>query len=119
MFPWLIIGGIVLVASRGAHIAATAVIDMLPVLCARILAMATQLLLIATFGTLAWFSLRVIAVTGQHVFPLTRIPQFWAYSAVTFNCAGIAMSAAVNLVRIFYAEDPRYLIEQPPPGHQL
>lgn len=119
LFPWLIMGGIVLVAHRGAHIAATALIDMLPIPKARVLALATQVLLVGTFASLAVVSIKVIGVTVQQVFPLTRIPQFWAYAAVTFGCGGIAIAAAVNFVRIFYAADPRKLIEQPSAEHQI
>ncbi|MBR3371287.1 MAG: TRAP transporter small permease [Rhodobacteraceae bacterium] len=119
LFPWLIMGGIVVGAHRGAHIAATTMIDMLPVSKARILALATQVLLAGVFASLAWISLKVIAVTGQQVFPLTRIPQLWAYAAITFGCAGIALSAVVNFVRILSADDPRYPLERPSAEHQI
>ncbi|MCH4813770.1 TRAP transporter small permease [Oceaniovalibus sp. ACAM 378] len=119
LFPWLIMGGIVIGAHRGAHIAATALIDYLSVANARILGMALQVMVCGVFIALAWISLKVIAVTGHQVFPLTGIPQFWAYAAVTFGCFGIALSALVNLVRVFYADDPRFPLSKTSVEHQL
>lgn len=118
LFPWLIMGGIVIGAHRSAHIAVTALSESLSIPKARVLASASQVLLCGVFSALAWLSLKVIAVTGQQVFPITRIPQLWAYSAMTFGCGGIALAAAVNFVRVLYAEDPRRLLP-PAPEHTI
>lgn len=118
LFPWLIMGGIVIGAHRSAHIAVTAMIEALSLPRARVLGAAIQVLLIGVFTALAIVSLQVIAVTGQQVFPITRIPQLWAYSAMTFGCAGIALAAVVNLVRVLCVEDPRKLMP-PAPEHTI
>ena len=63
LFPWLIMGGIVAGAQRGAHIAAEALRSMLDTARLRILLMGINLLVAVSFTVLACLSLQVIAIT--------------------------------------------------------
>lgn len=107
LFPWLIMGGIVLGAQRGAHIAAEALRTQLGEGALRVLLMLIHLLVAVAFAYLAQLSLQVIAITRTQVFPITGLGQAWAYSAMLFGFWGIAISSAVNLVRVAFARDPR------------
>lgn len=107
LFPWLIMGGIVAGAQRGAHIAAEALRSMLDTARLRLLLMGINLLVAVSFAVLAWLSLQVIAITKAQVFPMTGLGQAWAYSSLLFGFGGIALAALVNLVRVACAADPR------------
>ncbi|MEI4487422.1 TRAP transporter small permease [Frigidibacter sp. MR17.14] len=106
LFPWLIMGGIVLAAQRGAHIAAEAIRGFLSPVQLRILMMGIHLLVAVAFAFLAQLSLQVIAITRMQVFPITGLGQSWAYMSMLFGFWGIALSSLVNLVRVAFAADP-------------
>ncbi|WP_174801259.1 TRAP transporter small permease [Martelella limonii] len=111
LFPWLIMGGIVLGALRGAHIAAEAFRSMLNTAQLRVLMMGIHLLVAVSFFYLAYLSLQVIQITRVQVFPMTGLGQAWAYSALLFGFGGIAVASVINLVRTAYADDPETLFE--------
>ena len=107
LFPWLVMGGIVVGAQRGAHIAAEALRSRLDDTQLRILLAFINLLVAASFAFLAVLSLQVIAITKAQVFPMTGLGQAWAYSALLFGFGGITLACLVNLVRVLLCDDPR------------
>lgn len=106
LFPWLIMGGIVIGAHRGAHIAAEFIRGHLSAGQLRALMIFIHLLVGVVFATLAWLSLGVIQITRTQVFPITGLGQAWAYTSMLFGFGGIAVASAVNAVRVAYAADP-------------
>ncbi len=107
LFPWLVMGGIVVGAQRGSHIAAEALRSKLNDTQLRYLLVFINLLVAVSFAYLAYLSLQVIAITRAQVFPMTGLGQAWAYSALLFGFGGIALSSVVNIVRVICCEDPR------------
>ncbi|WP_245295047.1 TRAP transporter small permease [Pararhizobium antarcticum] len=118
LFPWLIMGGIVLGAQRGSHIAAEAIRGFLSTEQLRMLLSFIHLLVAVSFAYLAFLSLQVIQITRTQVFPMTGLGQAWAYSSLLFGFGGIALASLVNLVRVVFTDDPRTL-HQPEPEHTL
>ncbi|MDQ1900226.1 TRAP transporter small permease [Paracoccus sp. WLY502] len=106
LFPWLIMGGIVIGAHRGAHIAAEFIRGHLSRSQLRVLMIFIHLLVGAVFAALAWLSLGVIQITRTQVFPITGIGQAWAYGSMLFGFGGIAIASLVNAVRVAHAADP-------------
>lgn len=106
LFPWLIMGCIVLAAQRGAHIAAEAIRTRLGNRSLRVILILIHLLVAVSFAYLAQLSLQVITITKNQVFPITGLGQAWAYSSMLFGFWGIAISAVVNLIRVAYATEP-------------
>ena len=106
LFPWLIMGGIVIGANRGAHIAAEFIRGHLSKEQLRVLLMAINLLVAVVFAALAWLSLDVIAITKTQVFPITGIGQAWAYASMLFGFGGIALASVLNVIREAYAAEP-------------
>ena len=106
LFPWLIMGGIVIGAHRGAHIAAEFIRLFLSREQLRLLMMFIHLLVAVAFAARAWLSLSVIAITRTQVFPITGIGQGWAYGSMLFGFGGIAIASRVNTVRVAFAADP-------------
>lgn len=107
LFPWLIMGGIVVGACRGAHIAAEAIRGHLAPETLRKLLMLIHLMVALAFTFLAWLSLNVISITAGQRFPLTGIGQSWAYASMLFGFGGIALASYINVVRVAFSADPR------------
>ncbi len=109
LFPWLVMGGIVVGAQRGAHIASEAFRSFLNDMQLRFLMAGINILVAVSFSYLAYLALQVIVITKAQTFPITNLGQAWAYSALLFGFGGIALSCVVNLVRVALCDDPRVL----------
>ncbi|QSL91829.1 TRAP transporter small permease [Ectopseudomonas toyotomiensis] len=106
LFPWLVMGGIVLAAQRGQHIAVTAIQGWIGRGGNRVLLIGHQALISATFFYLAWVGLDVIEITGGEIYPVTGISAKWAYLAMIAGFVGLAFTALTTLVHLLYAGDP-------------
>ena len=106
LFPWLIMGGIVLAAQRGQHIAVTAILSVLSKSATRVLFIFLQLLLVVTFCYLSYMGLEVIEVTGSEHYPYTGLSAKWAYLALIAGFVGIALTSLTTLVWLFVVDDP-------------
>lgn len=106
LFPWLVMGGIVLAAQRGQHIAVTAIQGWIGRGGNRALLIGHQVLICATFFYLAWVGLDVIEITGGEIYPVTGISAKWAYLAMIAGFIGLALTALTTLVHLLYAGDP-------------
>jgi len=106
LFPWLVMGGIVLAAQRGQHIAVTALQARLGRLGNRVLLTAHQVLVAATFFYLAWVGLDVVEITGSEIYPVTGITAKWAYLAMIVGFVGLGVTALSTLAQLFVARDP-------------
>ena len=106
LFPWLVMGGIVLAAQRGQHIAVTAIQGWLGRGGNRLLLIGHQALIAATFFYLAWIGLDVIEITGSENYPVTGISAKWAYLAMIVGFVGLGLTALTTLVHLLLASDP-------------
>lgn len=106
LFPWLVMGGIVLAAQRGQHIAVTAIQGWIGRGGNRVLLMGHQVLIAATFFYLAWVGMDVIEITGSEIYPVTGISAKWAYLAMIAGFVGLGLSALTTLVHLLHAGDP-------------
>lgn len=107
LFPWLVMGGIVLAAQGGAHIAVTLVLDSLGTAAARVLLLGMQIVVAATFFYLAYIGLAVIEITGSEIYPVTGVPASWAYGSLIVGFVGVGLTALTTFARLLMAEDPR------------
>ncbi len=107
LFPWLVMGGIVLAAQRGSHISVTAVLDLLSPGIARLLLLAMQVLVAVTFAYLGWVGFAILEITGSEVYPISGISSRWAYLAVVSGFFGLSLTAVTTFVRVLLAADPR------------
>lgn len=117
LFPWLVMGGVVLAAQRGAHIAVTITLDLLGASAARILLLAMQVAVAATFFYLAYIGLAVIEITGTEVYPVTGISARWAYLSLIVGFVGVGLTATTTFARILLADDPRLVRAERPEDH--
>jgi len=117
LFPWLVMGGIVLAAQRGSHIAVTLALEMLGRNAARALLLGMQVVVAATFFYLAYIGLAVIEITGTEVYPVTGVSARWAYLALIAGFVGVGLTAVTTFIRLLYAEDPRAVRADHPEDH--
>lgn len=106
LFPWLVMGGIVLAAQRGQHIAVTAIQGWLGRGANRALLIAHQVLIAATFFYLAWVGLAVIEITGSEIYPVTGLSAKWAYMSMIVGFVGLGLTALTTMVQLLHAGDP-------------
>jgi len=106
LFPWLVMGGIVLAAQRGQHISVTAIYGWLNRAATRGLLLLLQVLIAATFFYLAWVGLDVIEITGTEVYPMTRVSAHWAYLALIVGFVGVGLTALTTMARLLLTDDP-------------
>lgn len=106
LFPWLVMGGIVLAAQRGQHIAVTALQAVLGRTGNRVLLVLHSLLIAFTFFYLAWIGLDVVEITGSEVYPVTGLSAKWAYLAMIVGFVGLGLTALTTLVCLLQADDP-------------
>ncbi len=106
LFPWLVMGGVVLAAQRGQHIAVTAIIGFLGQGGRRVLLLALHVLVAVTFFYLAWIGMEVIEITGSEVYPVTGVRAHWAYLALIVGFVGLGLTALTTLVHLLLADDP-------------
>lgn len=106
LFPWLVMGGVVLGAQKGQHIAVGALNALLGKTGNKRLLIGQQVLIAATFFYLAWIGMDVIAITGTEMYPVTGITAHWAYLALIVGFAGLGLTALTTLVHLLSAENP-------------
>jgi TRAP-type transport system small permease protein len=106
LFPWLVMGAIVLAAQRGQHVAVTIILPLLRRPVVRVLLLAMQVLVALTFFYLAYIGLAVIEITATEVYPVTGISAKYAYFALIFGFVGIGITARTTLGWLLVTEDP-------------
>lgn len=106
LFPWLVMGGAVLAAQRGQHIAVTAIIPALSTGLLRILIIVLQLLVIGVFSWLAYMGMDVIHIVATEVYPVTRVSSEWAYWALIAGLGGLVLTAVSNIILVATAQNP-------------
>ena len=117
LFPWLVMGGVVLAAQRGAHIAVTLLLEMMGRSGARVLLLVMQVVVAATFFYLAYIGLEVIEITGTEVYPVTGISARWAYLSLIVGFIGVGVTAVTTFGRVLLADDPRLVRADHPEDH--
>ena len=117
LFPWLVMGAIVLAAQRGQHVAVTVILPLLRRPVARMLLLAMQALVALTFLYLAYIGLEVIEITAIEVYPVTGISSKYAYFALIFGFVGIGVTALTTLGWLLVTEDPLTVRAPSPEEH--
>ncbi len=100
LFPWMIAAGIVLAVQHGAHIAMDALFNLIGSLAARILAVAIQLLIVATYAVLFVVVVDVAQIVAIERSPLMGLSRSWGYYALAFGAAGTALCSLTIAVRV-------------------
>ena len=100
LFPWVVMGGIVLAAQRGSHVSVNVVLQALNKRRARMLTMVIQGVVAMAFFFLFYIGLEVVACTGSEVYPMTGVQAKWAYLSLIAGFFGIGLTAVTTLCRL-------------------
>jgi TRAP-type transport system small permease protein len=100
LFPWLVMSGIVLAAEKGAHIATVFLVEAVPPLVRRVIAITGWLVVAALYGTLAWATYAMLEIVHDEKSPILNVP-----GSVTYGClmAGMALLALLALLSAWRA----------------
>ena len=100
LFPWMVAAGVVLASQHNSHISVDFVIGLLPDRMARLLAVAIQVLVAATyliFSKVAWTVSRIVSVEYSS---LLHISRSYAYYALLFLSAGVVLTSLSFTLRV-------------------
>lgn len=106
LFPWLVMGGVVVAAQHGQHIAVKAVLPFLKNSLTRILFIGLEILTVAFFAYIVYVGLAVIEIVGSEVYPVTGISAKWAYLALLAGFGGVVVTALSSIVQLLATPDP-------------
>ncbi|MDD2880845.1 MAG: TRAP transporter small permease subunit [Rhodoferax sp.] len=106
MFPWFVMGGVVLAAVRGNHVAMQLTMHMLPPAGRRVLATFIQGLSAVVFANLAWHSVENTLVAHDELSTILHVPGSVGYAALTVALALLALCAVTAFVRFGILAEP-------------
>jgi TRAP-type transport system small permease protein len=117
LFPWLVMGAIVLAAQCGQYVAVTVILPHLRRPVARVLPLAMQVLVALTFLYLAYIGPSVIEIAATEVFPVTGISAKYAHLASIFRFVGIGITPLGAFGWLLVTEDPAGVRQPAPEEH--
>ncbi|MBK6869425.1 MAG: TRAP transporter small permease [Burkholderiales bacterium] len=93
-FPWLVMSGVVLAASHGAHITTSFLMDAVPASVRRFVETISWLLVVALYATLSYATYQMLEIVHDEKSPILQVP-----GSVTYGCVmgGMAMLALLAL----------------------
>lgn len=104
LLAWLTFYGSALASVKRAHIGCPEVVDQLPAGPRRLLAIATQLVVIGFFGLLGWVGLQIMPVlAGDTLVSLPWVPQNFVQSVIPISAALIVVAEVTWLVDLWQA----------------
>lgn len=106
LFPWLVMGGVVVAAQHGQHIAVKAILPILNKVTARILFIGLELLALCFFAYVTYIGMDVIEVVGSEVYPVTGVSAKWAYLALIAGFSGVVITSLSSAVQLLVVDDP-------------
>ncbi len=86
LFPWMVMAGVVLGASHGAHITTSFLVESLPAAVRRLLAIVVWLAVAGLYATLVWATWGMLEIVADEKSPILGVP-----GSVTYGCVMIGM----------------------------
>lgn len=102
LFPWMVMAGVVLGATHGAHITTTFMVEMLPAAVRRAVAFVVWLAVAALYGTLAIATWRMLDIVADEKSPILQVPGSATYSCVMVGMAMLAFLALLSAWEAFH-----------------
>lgn len=100
VFPWMVAAGVVLAALQGAHIAVDLLLDKLSPRTAKALALFIQVIVGATYATLAVIAVNVSNIVSIEYSSLLRISRSWDYYAMVYMSLGMVLASLILVIRV-------------------
>lgn len=106
MFPWFVMGGVVLAAVRGNHVAMQLTMHLLPPAGRRMLAFFIHGLSAIVFAVLAWHSVENTLIAHDELSTILHVPGSVGYAALSVALALMALCAVTAFVRFGVLAEP-------------
>lgn len=106
LFPWFVMGGVVLAAVRGNHVAMQLTMHLLPPAGRRVLAVFIHGLSATVFAVLAWHSVENTLIAHDELSTILHVPGSVGYAALTVALALMAVCAVTAFVRFGVLAEP-------------
>lgn len=106
LFPWFVMGGLVLAAVRGNHVAMQLTMHRLPAGGRRVLSGLIHGLSAAVFAMLAWHSIENTTIAHDEVSTILHVPGSVGYAALTIAFALLSVCAVTAFVRFGLCAEP-------------
>lgn len=100
LFPWFVMGGVVLAALRGSHVAMQLTLHKLPPAGRHWLALFIHALSAVVFLMLAWYSVENTLIAHDEKSTILRVPGSVGYSALLLAFLLIGVSSLTAMLRI-------------------
>ena len=101
LFPWLVMGGVVLASVHGSHIATTFLMESLKGPTRRIVGIMGWLVVTAMYGTLAWATFSMLEIVQDERSPILQVPGSVTYGCMMGGMLMLALLALQSAWRIF------------------
>lgn len=99
LFPWFVMGGLVLAAVRGNHVAMQLTMHLLPPPGRRVLSLLIHGLSAAVFVVLGWYAIENTVIAHDEVSTILHVPGSVGYAALTVAFFMLALCAATAFIR--------------------
>ncbi len=106
LFPWFVMGGVVLAAVRGNHVAMQLTMHLLPPAGRRVLAFVIHGLSCVVFAVLAWHSVENTLIAHDELSTILHVPGSVGYAALTLAFSLLALCALTALLRFGVLAEP-------------
>lgn len=100
LLPWLVAGGVVVAAAQGANIAVTLLPGVLGPRVARALLALVQVLILVIAVSVLVSSQPILRASQFQTLSTLGIRQIWGYASLIFAFGGMAVIAALDLIRV-------------------
>ena len=106
LFPWFVMGGVVLAAVRGNHIATQLTMHSLPPVGRRVLSFFIHGLSAVVFSVLAWYAVENTLIAHDEVSTILHVPGSVGYAALAIAFFLLALCAITAFVRFGLCAEP-------------
>ncbi|WP_251976316.1 TRAP transporter small permease [Salinicola avicenniae] len=98
LFPWLIMGGVVMAAARHQHLGVDFFLRKLPLRAARLLMVLVQLMVMALMALLIQQSFVLLTYMQYQTTPVLGWSATWAFYSLPLGALGVLLLALVDLI---------------------
>ena len=100
LFPWTIMGGVVLAHQKGLHISVNLIFNFLSTSKSKALYALLNLITIIIFASLFWVSFDILEIVSTETYPYTNLSAKWAYLSLPVGFVGIILTRISNVCRL-------------------
>ncbi|MBW0159649.1 TRAP transporter small permease [Sedimentimonas flavescens] len=102
LLPWLVAGGLLIAAARGANIAISILPDLVQPRLRRVILIGIEGSILVIVLTVLHSSLPILKASRFQALSTLGIKQVWGYASIYYAFAGMGLIAALEVVRLLF-----------------